>query len=181
MDMNFIFSCSTRYLRLDISTRYLRSSSWPLEDKIHILYICIIISLSDLVIMCKIQKNSYFQTRLKRLSIIHIERFHSRDQHLRKFIETKESVCIRKEFISHRTSLRHQHGRRLIFLGHQYGRGDVMWKHSIKEYINRPPLWKRSMLTSLSKFLASTEYQIFSSMRQRAKILAELVLAFEYP
>ena len=55
-----------------------------------------------------------------------IECFHSRGQHLCKFIETKESVCIRKEFNSQRTGLGHQHGRRFIVLGHQYGRRDVM-------------------------------------------------------
>ena len=55
-----------------------------------------------------------------------IERFHSRDQYLRKFIGTKESVCIRKEFNSHGTGLGHQHGRRFIVLGNQYGRRDVM-------------------------------------------------------
>ena len=60
-----------------------------------------------------------------------IERFHSRDQYLCKFIGTKESVCIRKEFNSHRIGLGHQHGRRFIVLGNQYGRRDVMWKHSI--------------------------------------------------
>ena len=60
-----------------------------------------------------------------------IECFHSRGQHLCKFIETKESVCMRKEFNSLRTGLGHQHGRRFIVLGHQYGRRDVMWKHSI--------------------------------------------------
>ena len=60
-----------------------------------------------------------------------IECFHSRDQHLCKFIGTKESVCIRKEFNSQRIGLGHQHGRRFIVLGHQYGRRDVMWKHSI--------------------------------------------------
>ena len=49
-----------------------------------------------------------------------IECFHSRGQYLCKFIGTKESVCIRKEFNSHK-----------IGLGHQYGRRDVMWKHSI--------------------------------------------------
>ena len=59
-----------------------------------------------------------------------IECFHSRGQHLCKFIGTKESVCIRKEFNSHRIGLGHQHGRRFIVLGHQYGRRDVMWKHS---------------------------------------------------
>ena len=31
-----------------------------------------------------------------------IECFHSRGQHLCKFIGTKENVCIRKEFNSHR-------------------------------------------------------------------------------
>ena len=55
-----------------------------------------------------------------------IEGFHSRDQHICKFIGTKESVYIRKEFNSHRTGLGHQHGRRFIVLGHQYGRRDVM-------------------------------------------------------
>ena len=55
-----------------------------------------------------------------------LECFHSRGQHLYKFIGTKESVCIRKEFNSQRTGLRHQHGRRFIVLGHQYGRLDVM-------------------------------------------------------
>ena len=38
----------------------------------------------------------------------------------------KESVCIRKEFNSHRIGLGYQHGRRFIVLGHQYGRRDVM-------------------------------------------------------
>ena len=55
-----------------------------------------------------------------------IERFHSRDQHLCKFIKTKESVYIRKEINSHRISLEQQHGRRSIVLGHQYGRRDIM-------------------------------------------------------
>ena len=57
-----------------------------------------------------------------------IECFHSRGQHRCKFIGTKENVCIRKEFNSHRTGLGHQHGRRFIVLGHQYGHRDVMWK-----------------------------------------------------
>ena len=39
---------------------------------------------------------------------------HSRDQHLCKFIGTKESVYIRKEFNSHKNGLEHQHGRRFI-------------------------------------------------------------------
>ena len=104
-----------------------------------------------------------------------MECFHSRGQHLCKFIGTRESVCIRKEFNSHRTGLGHQHGRRFIVLGHQYGRRDVMWKHSIRSrrmnwwsgysatesqlvrYPNRKtmennelPLFKRTSLTSSS-------------------------------
>ena len=60
-----------------------------------------------------------------------MERFHSRGQHLCKFIGTKESVCIKREFTSHRTVLLHQRGHRFIVLGHQYGRRDVMRKHCI--------------------------------------------------
>ena len=61
-----------------------------------------------------------------------IECFHSRGQHLCKFLGTKGSVCIRKEINSQRIVLGHHHGRRFIVLGHQYGHRDVMWKHSIK-------------------------------------------------
>ena len=53
--------------------------------------------------------------RSERLERLVYRTFHSRGLHLCKFIETKESVCIRKEFNSHR-----------ICLGHQYGRRDVM-------------------------------------------------------
>ena len=38
----------------------------------------------------------------------------------------KRGVWIRKEFNSQRTGLGHQHGRRFIVLGPQYGRRDVM-------------------------------------------------------
>ena len=72
--------------------------------------------------------------KFKKIAVCHlngqklntIERFHSRGQHLCKFIGTKESVCIRKEFSSQRIGLGHQHGRHFIVLGHQYGRCDVM-------------------------------------------------------
>ena len=68
-----------------------------------------------------------------RLSFVNhnIERFHSLGQHLCKFIGTKESVCVRKEFNSHRTGLKQQHGRRFTILGHQYGGRDFMWTHSV--------------------------------------------------
>ena len=59
-------------------------------------------------------------------SLSFIEPFDLSGQHLCKFIGTKESVYIRKEYNSQRTGLGHQHGRRFIVLGHQYGRRDVM-------------------------------------------------------
>ena len=75
-----------------------------------------------------------------------IECFHSRGQHLCKFIGTKKSVCLRKEFNSQSIGLGHQNGGRFIVLGRQYGRRDVMWKHSIferfgeKQRINIPKI-----------------------------------------
>ena len=82
------------------------------------------------------RKWAFFPFSKPLLYHICIECFHSRDQHLCKFIGTKESVCIRKEFNSHRIGLGHHHGRRFIVLGHQYGRHDVMWKHSIAKCLN---------------------------------------------
>ena len=64
-------------------------------------------------------------------AVLPTEWFHSRGQYLCKFIGTKESVCIRKEFNSQRIGLGQQYGRWFIVLGHQYGRRDVIWKHSI--------------------------------------------------
>ena len=74
------------------------------------------------------------------VSLNHIECFHSRDQHLCKFIGTKESVCIKKS--STPRGLGHQPGRRFIVLGHQYGRLDVMRKHSIHLLIKAASLKK---------------------------------------
>ena len=48
--------------------------------------------------------------------LVLIQRFHSRDQYRCKFIGTKESVYIRKEFNFHRIGLEHQHGCRFIVL-----------------------------------------------------------------
>ena len=61
---------------------------------------------------------------------VFIERFYSSGQ-LYKFIGTKGSVYIRKEFNSHRICLELQHGRHFIILEHQNERRDVMWKRSI--------------------------------------------------
>ena len=93
---------------------YLHSSSQNLID----LELCFIYSHRQIQCSCKIVSVFYA-----------IERFHSRGQHLCKFIGTKESVCIRKEFKT--IVLAHQHGRRFIVLEHQFGGRDVMWKRSI--------------------------------------------------
>ena len=92
-----------------------------------------------------------------------IECFHSRDHHLCKFIGTKESVCIRKEFNSHRTGLGHQHGRRFIVLGHQYGRRDVMWKHSINFTI----VEKSASKAMWSRFVSLWEITRYLSLKGR--------------
>ena len=68
----------------------------------------------------------FFDATKGKEHFVSIECFHSRGQHLYKFIGTKESVCIRKEFNSQRIGLGHQHGRCFIVLGHQYGHRDVM-------------------------------------------------------
>ena len=85
-----------------------------------------------------------------------IECFHSRGQHSCKHIGTKESVCIRKEFNSHRSGLGHQHGRRFIVLGHQHGRRDVMWKHSI--LITRIGFWSLRRDINLLLFIFRTNF-----------------------
>ena len=66
------------------------------------------------------------KTRLSWTNGCRIERFDPRDQHLCEFIGTKESVCIRKQFNSHRIGLGRQRGRRFIVLENQYGPCDVM-------------------------------------------------------
>ena len=43
------------------------------------------------------------------------ESFHSRGQYLWQLSRTKESVCLRKEFNSHRIGLENQHGHCLLF------------------------------------------------------------------
>ena len=73
---------------------------------------------------------------------------------------TKESVCIRKKFNSHRICLGHQHGRRFIVLGHQYGRRDVMWKHSIR-------FWQTPPYPSPNPRLTLTLRKMFGSRRGR--------------
>ena len=95
-----------------------------------------------------------------------IERFHSRGQRLCKFILTKESVYIRKEFNSHRTGLGHQHGHRFIVLRHRYGRRDVMWKHSICTLPPLPCKSKRVCLTQATYFPTTTP-----NFRQKVLVL----------
>ena len=58
------------------------------------------------------QNNLVFDILLIFLYIFNLERFHSRVQQPCKFIETKESVYIRKELNSHRIGLVQQHGKK---------------------------------------------------------------------
>ena len=76
---------------------------------------------------------SFFFFLLETLSITglkngsdRIERFHSRGQHLCKFMGTKKIFYLRKGSNSRRICLEHQYGCRFIVLEHQYGRRDVM-------------------------------------------------------
>ena len=68
----------------------------------------------------------YVMKGIHQRGLILLKHNYSRGQHICKFIETKESVCIRKEFNSHWIVLVHQNGRRFIVLEHKYGRRDVM-------------------------------------------------------
>ena len=61
----------------------------------------------------QIQRPNHDATLLPWVCYPVIECFHSRGQHLCKFIRTKESICVR-------IGLGHQHGCRFIVLGHQY-------------------------------------------------------------
>ena len=77
-----------------------------------------------------VSKSQISQLDTQWLATFPRECFHSRGQHLCKFVGTKEILYIRKEFNSLRTGLGHKHGRRFIVLGHKYGRHAVMWKHN---------------------------------------------------
>ena len=92
------------------------------------------------------------------LDCFRIERFHSRGQQPCKFIGTKNSFYIRKEFNSHRIGLGHQHGRRFIVLGHQCGSvGKIsVYKHSFC-YSNAPTsLTKEPFVSTANKALVGT-------------------------
>ena len=108
-----------------------------------------------------------------------IECFHSRDQHLCKFIGTKESVCIRKEFNSHRIGLGHQHGRRFIVLGHQYGRRDVMWKHSIKSKRKKRGKLGHLVQIGVNVHLSLSIFALFRSFRRLVSPMGYNYFAYE--
>ena len=95
------------------------------------------------------------------------ECFHSRGQHLCTFIGTKESVCIRKEFNSHRTGLGHQHGRRFIVLGHQHGRRFIVLGH---QYGRRDVMWKHSNCMLSGREIATTVIQAPMSVWRSCKM-----------
>ena len=97
----------------------------------------------------------------------HMEGFHSRGQHLCKFIGTKKIFDIKKEFNYHRTGLEHKHCRRFIVLKHRYGRRDVMWKRSIllncvKLGIGHPCYWQ---LTAVKKVSADRVITLYCGLR----------------
>ena len=70
-----------------------------------------------------------------------IERFHSRGHLLCKFIGTKESVCVTKEFNSHRVVLVHQHGRRFIVLKHQKHK-NIKTRNGVSEHQDFKIFWE---------------------------------------
>ena len=83
-----------------------------------------------------------------------LECFHSRGQRLCKFIGTKETVCIRKEFNSYRIGLGHQHGRRFIVL--RYHAIWPPWRH-VKI------LFKNKILTNfITKETGNTTYMRYT-------------------
>ena len=100
----------------------LTKSRWRFKDYLHQHWWCLSQWKGPLLLNLKIIQIN----RNTLVTDIRIECFHSRGQHLCKFIGKKGSVCIRKEFNSQRIVLGHQHGRRFIVLGHQYGCRDVM-------------------------------------------------------
>ena len=60
---------------------------------------------------CYLQKKSKFFGKA---------RIHTRGQYLRKFIETVESVYMRRELISHRIGLERQYGRRDVMCNRSF-------------------------------------------------------------
>ena len=63
--------------------------------------------------------------------------FHSPGQHLCKFIGTKESFYLRKEFNPQRMFLLHQHGRYFIVLQHQYGHRNASCENALSSLTAR--------------------------------------------
>ena len=81
-----------------------------------------------------------------------MERFCSRGQHQVQIHWNKGKRLHKKEFNSHRIDSKHQHGRRFIVLGHQYGCRDVTWKHhcfGASIWRTLTSLWKRSIKNSV--------------------------------
>ena len=58
-----------------------------------------------------------------------IEYFHSRGQHMQIYWNKRKRL--HKKRVQLPEDWFGKHGHRFIVLGHQYGRRDVMWKHSI--------------------------------------------------
>ena len=86
-----------------------------------------------------------------------IECFHSRGQHLFKFIGIDESVCIRKKSTSQKIGLGHQHDRRFIVLRHQ-------WK-TLQRYKPTPKKFKEGANLLFRGLIIANAYA--SSVRNR--------------
>ena len=76
-------------------------------------FVGVIISLSDLISMWKIQKNSYFQTRSERLSIIRIKEYNNRLPLSKRSILLRISLQINTFHLFHKN----------ISIGRHYERG----------------------------------------------------------
>ena len=96
---------------------HLRSFLWRTKPRLCVKQICLPSVISNLKNNKSELRKTVRPTGFKKTTI---ERIHSRDQHLCKFMGRKESFYERKESNSHR-----------ICLEHQYGRRDVMWKRPI--------------------------------------------------
>ena len=91
-----------------------------------------------------------------------VERFHSRGQHLCKFIGTKESVCIRKEFNSQRIGLGHQYAWPPF---HCFGAPIwPPWRHVKTLYRQYP---QTTLLRRLEKTDYGTMYAYITTERKR--------------
>ena len=110
-----------------------------------------------------------------------IERFHSRDQRLWKFMGIKESVYIRKEINSERIGFEHQHGCRFVVLEHQYGRRDERHVKTLYKKVYHCKLSKKKRCLSISLFCAFKSDAGFWPVRASRTLAANSIPASSKP